>query len=526
MKQRYLYFGIDLLWIAASPFIALFIRDNFEPLAEALSAVFTYAAMGVIAGIVVIPLAGLNRGFWRYTGLPDLLRLMGSVTAIVLLTLFATFAFSRLDSVARSLPVIQWLVLFAGMAGSRIATRVWRERRHDVPDVVAPTGTQDVLNVLIVGVNPVAELYLRSIAEFAPRMVSVVGLLAPGAQLPGRVLRSHKVLGHPEDLPRVVRDLEIHGVSLDRVIVVEPLERLSQRAVEGLLTLERSSTIRVDWILDLLGFDSREGREDITRAAFVDGATGSSDPVSSEAALAAGNKYGQVKRVMDAIGAAMLIVVLAPLGIAVAVLTAFNVGPPVVFWQKRPGRYGYPFKLYKFRTMRGAHDRYGNRIPDQERSSRLGAWLRRTRLDELPQLYNILVGEMSFVGPRPLLPIDQATVGRSLFLVRPGLTGWSQVNGGRQLSAEDKAALDAWYVGNMSLSLDIRIVLHTCLILWASERVNQGSIAEAQEALASLESIRGVQAANPARPDAGKKATLTALDRYGEGPLFINVTKP
>ena len=141
---------------------------------------------------------------------------------------------------------------------------------------------------------------------------------------------------------------------------------------------------------------------------------------------------------------------MAPLFAAITLFIAIDLGLPVVFWQSRPGRYGRPFKLYKFRTMRAPHDEQGNRIPDERRVSKLGALLRLTRLDELPQLYNILVGEMSFVGPRPLLISHHEPGTHDRLLVRPGLTGWAQVNGGRKLSTEDKATLDLWYVAHLS----------------------------------------------------------------------------
>ena len=115
----------------------------------------------------------------------------------------------------------------------------------------------------------------------------------------------------------------------------------------------------------------------------------------------------------------------------------------------------------------------GNRISDQLRSSNIGNLLRRSRLDELPQLYNILLGEMSFVGPRPLLPVDQPQWQNSRLVVRPGLTGWAQVNGGRDISPEDKAALDIWYIVNASLWLDISILLRTLVMLVLGERVNR-----------------------------------------------------
>jgi len=157
-------------------------------------------------------------------------------------------------------------------------------------------------------------------------------------------------------------------------------------------------------------------------------------------------------------------------------LVAIDVGLPVTFWQQRPGAGGHPFKVYKFRTMGAAHDRHGRRIPDEKRSSAIGGFLRRTRFDELPQLYNILVGEMSFIGPRPLLPVDQPDNDMTRLLVRPGLTGWAQVNGGRDLSIKDKMVLDLWYVKNASLWLDAKILLRTVIMVAMGERRDEGVI--------------------------------------------------
>jgi len=131
-----------------------------------------------------------------------------------------------------------------------------------------------------------------------------------------------------------------------------------------------------------------------------------------------------------------------------------DVGFPLIFWQQRPGLYGRPFKLYKFRTMRASHDGHRVRIPDDQRSSAVGQALRRARLDELPQLFNVLIGDLSLIGPRPLLPCDQTLEFAARLSVRRGITGWAQVNGGPIISTSDKLVLDVWYVQNASLVLD------------------------------------------------------------------------
>ena len=505
MKRKYLLLSIDLFWVALSPFAALLLRENLAPREASLSAAIVYAFVGVIIAAFVLPLAGLNRTLWRYTSLNDLVRLMLAVTVTLLLALFATFALSRLADIARSLPIIQWLFLIAALPANRIAIRIWRDRFASSPPAFATAG--ELQHILVVGVNEIAELYLRSVAEFAASRISVVGLLASGVQMRGRLLGSFKVLGLPEDVVRVVRELEVHGVPLDRIVVAEPLARLSHRAREALLTLEPK--IEVYWLQELLGFDSPEAQksaravETVERVTFDSNAPWFSSGPSSP--------YPYVKRVMDVLGAALLILTVLPLGFVIGVLVAVDVGAPVIFWQKRPGRYGRIFKLYKFRTMRAAHDAEGNRIPDQQRVSKFGELLRRSRLDELPQLYNILVGEMSFIGPRPLLPIDQGSAPQCRLLARPGLTGWAQVNGGRQLSAEDKAALDIWHIQNMSLALDMRIALLTCAVVIAGERVNQDAILSAREAIARAESGQPVEDISDSRwivPEGGTRPAV------------------
>jgi lipopolysaccharide/colanic/teichoic acid biosynthesis glycosyltransferase len=140
-------------------------------------------------------------------------------------------------------------------------------------------------------------------------------------------------------------------------------------------------------------------------------------------------------------------------------------GWPVTFWQKRDGKDGEPFLIYKIRTMHAPFDRRGRFVEESRRTSRFGEFLRRTRLDELPQLWNVLTGAMSFVGPRPLLPVDQPSTSKYRLQVPPGLTGWAQIHGGKRVDADDKGLLDDWYVENASLWLDLSIILRTVLIV-------------------------------------------------------------
>jgi lipopolysaccharide/colanic/teichoic acid biosynthesis glycosyltransferase len=163
-----------------------------------------------------------------------------------------------------------------------------------------------------------------------------------------------------------------------------------------------------------------------------------------------------------------------PFWLFAVVAAFFDVGFPTLFWQQRVGLHGRHIQLYKVRTLRPAFDRCARKIPDERRVSWVGSLLRRTRLDELPQLLNVLVGEMSLVGPRPLLPQDQPSNPSVRLTVRPGITGWAQVNGGNLLTSEEKDTLDAWYIRHASFWLDLRIIAMTVhSLVYGDQRAEQ-----------------------------------------------------
>jgi len=185
-----------------------------------------------------------------------------------------------------------------------------------------------------------------------------------------------------------------------------------------------------------------------------------------------------MKRTLDLLVAVFLLLLLWPVMIVVAVLVHWRMGSPVIFGQERPGLYGRPFKIYKFRTMMHLCDSKGDVLPDAVRLTPLGRFLRRLSLDELPQLFNVITGELSLVGPRPLLmeylPLYNAEQSRR-HLVRPGITGWAQVNGRNAISWEDKFKFDIWYVEHQSLALDMKILWMTVMKVIRSEGISQAS---------------------------------------------------
>lgn len=171
-----------------------------------------------------------------------------------------------------------------------------------------------------------------------------------------------------------------------------------------------------------------------------------------------------VKRLLDLIGASIALLLLSPVMVIVAWQVRRDMGSPVLFRQTRPGLGGRPFQMIKFRTMRDATDANGTMLPDADRLTPLGRFLRASSLDEVPELWNVVRGDMSMVGPRPLLmeylPLYSPTQARR-HEIRPGVTGWAQINGRNALGWDEKFALDVWYVDNRSLWLDMQILGRT-----------------------------------------------------------------
>jgi lipopolysaccharide/colanic/teichoic acid biosynthesis glycosyltransferase len=182
-----------------------------------------------------------------------------------------------------------------------------------------------------------------------------------------------------------------------------------------------------------------------------------------------------LKRIFDLVAVALTIPLWVPLLIVVAMMVRLRLGSPAIFTQVRPGLHGQPFRMIKFRTMTDARDAQGALLPDADRMTVFGRWLRSTSLDELPELWNVLRGDMSLVGPRPLLmeylPLYSDEQNRR-HSARPGITGWAQVNGRNAISWPDKLSLDVWYVDHRSLWLDLRILWLTLVRVFQREGVS------------------------------------------------------
>lgn len=171
-----------------------------------------------------------------------------------------------------------------------------------------------------------------------------------------------------------------------------------------------------------------------------------------------------IKRIFDLVASALLLVFISLVVLIVGAAVRCVLGAPIFFYQERPGLHGKAFKMIKFRTMLDSVDNHGLPLPDDQRMTKLGFFLRKTSLDELPELWNVLKGDMSLVGPRPLLMEYLPLYSEEQYRrheVRPGITGWAQINGRNAISWEDKFKLDVWYVDNRSFWLDIKILFLT-----------------------------------------------------------------
>ncbi|MDA4848348.1 sugar transferase [Hoeflea poritis] len=473
MKNRLLFF-VDFLLVFVSAIGAYAIRENFQPSEMWIVAFIPYwviSTVGIMVGFLVFR---THRSVWRFASVPELSSIVKAVTLGIAVAVLAVFILTRLDHVARSVPLIHWGLAISLLVAARLASRRFsgsgaRSSRD--------ASVEQPVYVLVVGLNQVSELYLRCVSDLSGGQIAVAGLLSENPADRYRTMRSCEVLGSPADLVAIITRCALHGQPIGKIVVTEPIANLSGETRQALADCGRGGSVEIDYFERRLGFRPR--------FTLVAGMDISNDnvaerpaalPVPGQGAIAGGwsvRAYRFFKRAFDISGALLALTVFSPLVLAVCLLVMIDLGRPLTFWQVRPGMNGRPFRLTKFRTMGPAHDGFGDRIADADRTSRLGTFLRKSRLDELPQLVNILKGDMSFVGPRPLLPVDQPRDMAARLSVRPGLTGWAQINGGRDLSIERKNELDLWYVANASMALDFRILRLTAYFLIAGNVTNE-----------------------------------------------------
>jgi lipopolysaccharide/colanic/teichoic acid biosynthesis glycosyltransferase len=465
---------------AASPFAALYLRDVDVISAGGRSIAGGYALISLVASLIAFQVLRISDTIPRYISVGDLLHLAKAVVAGELVTAIVLFTVTRLDGIPRSLPAIHALILGAGLLASRglanVADR--NRRRADRPRMAA------VENVILIGLNDWSVLLVKFLQSQASERLRFIALLDEEPRWLGRSVNGVQVFGSPAYLEALVEEFAAHGVCTHRVVVGSEAGELSKKAlaeVQGVCARRNLGLVFVPHLLGL-GSTERVGHSADRDSDLVPGSRFPTDLPPSP--------YFRFKRLIDAVAALILILWLLPILMLAAVVAFLDMGSPVLFWQQRVGHGGRELQLYKLRTLHPPFDRKGQRIPEERRLSWIGQLLRDTRIDELPQLLNVLVGDMSLIGPRPLLPRDQPANAALRLTVRPGITGWAQVNGGTSLSPTEKEALDIWYIRNASPWLDLHIIGLTVLTLLRGERRSEKALAQAQ-LLQAAEARRG-----------------------------------
>ncbi len=440
---------------------------------------------------------GLHRRLWSYTSPTDLIAIARTSALAVLMLVFLASAFNGLQAMPRSGPIVQWLVLVVLLSAARLLYRAtWTGGL--APRWPAPAG--DKLPVLVYGCGPLASLFVRAAQATPGAGLQIAGIIGDRC---GRSLNGVPVLGPARDLERILVGLAVQGVHPQKIIVTCARTEISPAPeVRAAITAAPwRYGLEVEYLPDLLSLGA-----------------GIAAPLHHPGGSAR-RSYFRRRRLIDLTLSAAALLFFLPVFALVALAVLADVGQPVLFRQLRPGRGMRSFTLYKFRTMRPpAVAAAAGRAGDPARTSALGRLLRRSRLDELPQLYNVLIGDMALIGPRPLLPRDlPAAVASERALVRPGLTGWAQVHGGDLLSAEEKLALDLWYLRHAGPLVDARILWRTLGTVVAGERVERGAVlARAFEETSSTP--RRPAPAAPAGPAAAAAAArppqLLVVNRY------------
>src|SRR5437016_949623 len=439
----------DLFWALVSPILALHLRD--VDLNADWSVIANYWLFSSGFALVAFFAFRLQDGMTRYFSVHEALDIAEAVLFAELLTFAVLFTLTRLDGIPRSMPLVHGLLLAGGLLAARVFVRIVASEDNEPPE--QHQGRRE--RIILIGANRFASSFIQLLNAYAPQQQRVIAVLAEDAAMIGRSISGVQILGAPHELEAIVSEFAIHGIGTIRIVIAGEADFLSAPVLHEIERICKKRQIELTFLPRMIGLSERKPT---TAPAVIP------KPVDSGPAFAL-PQFFRLKRSIDIVGSLALIVLFFPLLVLAGVLALLDVGPPIFFWQERLGRKGRPFLIYKFRTLKAPFDSTGHPTAGSRRPSAVGRFLRATRLDELPQLLNVLFGEMSMIGPRPLLPEDQPTNTSLRLSVRPGISGWAQVNGAKLVTKEEKQKLDEWYVHNASLWLDFRIAIMTITLL-------------------------------------------------------------
>jgi lipopolysaccharide/colanic/teichoic acid biosynthesis glycosyltransferase len=438
-----------------------------------------YCAIALLCSLVIFQWLQTSAPIPRFFSVSDAFELVKACILVAAFSAALAFVLTRLYDAPRSIPVLHLLLLTSGLLAGRMASRL-RETRREARIQNVTKSTQ---HVLVIGASRLAWFFSKMVEELAPGEYQIVAILDERPELQHRSLNGYPIVGSPEHIDKVVDAYAMHGIRIDKVILARQPEDLSKIVWDNISRVCRALDVELEILPERLisGPHVHADNSAIgTRAAEPAAVT------QDGLKVLLGRLFWKIKRFIDVAAALTATITISPIVLAVSGLVLLDVGIPVVFWQQRVGRNGRPLYLYKFRTLQTLFDRRTEQRREAQNPSIIGQFLRKTRLDELPQLWNILSGEMSLIGPRPLLPVDQPKDSSLRLAVRPGITGWAQICGGKLISAEEKNALDEWYIRHASLRLDTIIVLRTIWMLLTGDRQDEKAIS-----LALVEKFQG-----------------------------------
>jgi lipopolysaccharide/colanic/teichoic acid biosynthesis glycosyltransferase len=493
----------DIAWGALSPLLAFFLRDGtiYSP-----GVVAAYCAAALLASLAVFQWFQTGSPIVRFYSARDAVELLKACALVAALSAVTLFLISRLEDAPRAIPILHFFLLGAGLLAIRVAIA----RRETWRDRPSPQPNKATRHVLLIQASRLAWFFCRMVEELAPGDFQIVAILDERAAMRHRSLHGYPIIGGPAELDKILADYATHGVQIDHIVVASRSEELS-----GTTWAEISRVCPVRQIeLEVLAERLMPGLPAEQAAASF--AAPPAALTDDEMRALLDRPLWTIKRIIDFTIAFSVLIVTFPLTLVVCALVVFDVGFPIVFWQQRLGRNAAPLYLYKFRTLQVPFDRRTKQRRDAQAPSPIGQFLRRSRLDELPQIWNVLSGDMALVGPRPLLAVDQPADTRLRLSVRPGLTGWAQICGGKLISTEEKNALDEWYIRHASLGLDAVIVLRTIRMLLTDDR-------RAEEAIAAalLEQSLVPRAANVRSPPVTGAASDSPAGEASAEPIVL-----
>jgi lipopolysaccharide/colanic/teichoic acid biosynthesis glycosyltransferase len=458
---------LDVAWGGATPFLAFLLRDWTI---NSPQAVIVYCGVALLASLVVSQWLRTSSPIFRYFSLRDASDLLKACVLIAMLSAASTFLFTRLDDAPRSVPILHLTLLYAGLLAVRLYARIRDTRR----EASGKPRTDAMQHVLIVQASRLAWFFAKMVEELEPGECQIVAILDDRPELQQRSLNGYPVAGTPANIEKVIDEYAMHGIRIDKVVAATQPQSLAEASWERVLQVCHDRQIEVEVLPERL-ISSGSPAAKKTPVEFRPVQVSALGDLQAQLA----QPFWKVKRLIDVAIAFAAAILTFPIGLLVFCLALMDVGIPVLFWQQRAGRNGAPLHLYKIRTLQTIFDPRTKQRREANRPSAFGRFLQRTRLDELPQLWNIISGDMSLIGPRPLLPIDQPKGPSIRLAVRPGLSGWAQVCGGKSITPEEKNALDEWYIRHASLYLDAAIVLRTLAMMSVGDRRDEKAIANA-----------------------------------------------